>query len=155
MDEGAQKQEIHNEKVVRSLQGKNFSLLRENNLQRLQSKQEVSTEVDWMKQQQSLKVIKDMTKKIRSKERRDAESRWWVSVLLAADCEKAWIHTGWEDTLQKWFQWWEMKKNDEKVKMEEMHQHKVAQLIKSAEGSESLLHKIPKPTAWRTKLTFW
>ena len=34
-------------------------------------------------------------------------------------------------------------------KMEEMHQHKVAQMIKSAEGSAGLLHKITKPTAWK------
>ena len=33
--------------------------------------------------------------------------------------------------------------------MEERHQHKVAQMIKSAEGSAGLLHKITKPTAWR------
>ena len=34
--------------------------------------------------------------------------------------------------------------------MEEMQQHKVAQMIKSAEGSAGLLHKISKPTAgWR------
>ena len=44
-------------------------------------------------------IMKDLIKKIRSKGRMDAESRWWVSELLAADCEKAWIHTtGWEDT---------------------------------------------------------
>ena len=44
-----------------------------------------------------------------------------------------------------------MKKGDEdeKKKMEEMHQHKVTQMIKSAEGSAGLLHKITKPTAWR------
>ena len=53
---------------------------------------------------------------------------------MAADCEQAWIHTGWEDTVQKCYNWLEkMKKKDEKVKMEEMHQHKVAQMIKSAE----------------------
>ena len=80
----------------------------------------------------------------------DAENRWWVSELLAADCEKAWIHTGWEDTLQKWYNLLnEMKKKDEKEKMEEMHQHKVAQKIKSAEGSAGLLHKISKLTTWR------
>ena len=33
--------------------------------------------------------------------------------------------------------------------MEEMHQHKVAQMIASAEGSAGLLHNISKPTAWR------
>ena len=36
--------------------------------------------------------MKDMTKKIRSKERMDAHNRWWVADLLAADCEKAWLH---------------------------------------------------------------
>ena len=72
------------------------------------------------------------------------------SELLAADCEKAWIHTGWEDTMQKWYNWLEeMKWKDEKENMEHMRQHKVAQMIKSAEGSAGLLHKISKPTAWR------
>ena len=33
--------------------------------------------------------------------------------------------------------------------MEEMHQQKVAQMIKSAEGSAGLLHKISKLSAWR------
>ena len=32
--------------------------------------------------------------------------------------------------------------------MEEMHQHKVAQMTMSAEGSVGLLHKITKPTPW-------
>ena len=41
-----------------------------------------------------------------------------VSELLAADCEKAWIHTGWEDTMQKRYMWLEeMKKRDDKGKM--------------------------------------
>ena len=30
-----------------------------------------------------------------------------------------------------------------------MHQHRVNQMIKSAEGSAGLLHKITKPPAWR------
>ena len=33
--------------------------------------------------------------------------------------------------------------------MEEMHQHKVAQMTESAEVSVGLLHKISTPTAWR------
>ena len=33
--------------------------------------------------------------------------------------------------------------------MDEMHQHKVAQVIPSAEGSAELLHRIAKPTLWR------
>ena len=40
-------------------------------------------------------------------------------------------------------------KEDEKKKMEEMHQQKVTQMIKSAEGSAGLLHKSTKPTARR------
>ena len=56
------------------------------------NKQEESAEEEEMKQQQRMKIMKDLTKKIRSKGRMDAESRWWVTALLAADCEKAWIH---------------------------------------------------------------
>ena len=37
----------------------------------------------------------------------------------------------------------------EKEKMEEKHQRKVEKMIKSAEGSAGLLHKITKPTMWR------
>ena len=89
-------------------------------------------------------------KEIRSKGRMDAKNRWWVSELLAKDCEKAWVHTGWEDTMQKWYEWLEYrKKKDEKEKMEEMHQRKVEKMIKSAEGSAGLLQKITKPTMWR------
>ena len=40
-------------------------------------------------------------------------------------------------------------KKDEKEKMDEMHQQKVEQMIKSAEGSAGLLHRITKPTPWR------
>ena len=47
--------------------------------------------------------------------------------------------------MQRWFNWLEeKKKKDEKEKMEEMHQHKVAQMIKSAEGSAG--HR-----SWREK----
>ena len=42
-----------------------------------------------------------------------------------------------------------LKKEDEKKKVEEMHQQKVEQMIKSAEGSAGLLHKITKPTPRR------
>ena len=69
-------------------------------------------------------------------------SRWSVSELLAADCEKAWIHTGWEDTMQEWYKWLEEMKKRTRKKKEDMYQCKVAQMIKSAEGSAGLLHKI-------------
>ena len=52
----------------------------------------------------------------------------------------------------EWYEWLdEMKKRDEKGKMEELHQHKVAQMIESAEGSAGLLHKVSKLTAWRVE----
>ena len=44
-----------------------------------------------MKRQKRMKLVKDMSKKIRSKGRMDASNSWWVSDLLAADCEKAWL----------------------------------------------------------------
>ena len=74
-----------------------FALFREY-LQRLQSKQEDPVEEEEMNQQQRIKIMEDLTKKIRSKGRMDAESQWWVT-----DCEKAWIHPGWNDTMQKWY----------------------------------------------------
>ena len=41
--------------------------------------------------------------------------------------------------MQKWYDWLkDMKKKDEKEKMKEMHQQKVAQMINSAEGSAGL-----------------
>ena len=50
-----------------------FALFRLCNLQRLLCKQEVSTEVEGMNQQQSMKIMKDLMKKIISKGRLDAE----------------------------------------------------------------------------------
>ena len=96
-----------------------------------------------------MKIMKDMTRKIRSKGRMEAENRWWIAELLAADCEKAWLHPEEEETMQKWYIWLENEKEDDNRKMEELHQQRVNQMIKSAEGSAGLLHKITEPTAWR------
>ena len=97
MEAGAQKQEIQNRKGARRLLGKNLRFV-----QRVQLAAAA-------KQAEGVggrrRDIKDLTKKIRSKGRMDAESRWWVTELLAADCEKAWIHPGWEETMQKWYEW--------------------------------------------------
>ena len=72
-----------------------FSWFREYDLQRLQR----------------MNITKDMAKKITAKGRMDANSSGWVSELLAADCEKAWLQTGWEHTMQKRYDWLrEMKK---------------------------------------------
>ena len=70
-------------------------------MQRLQSKEEEQTEEEEIKQQQRMAIMKYLKKKIRSKGNMDAQNRWWVAEMLAKDCEKAWTHTGWEDTMQK------------------------------------------------------
>ena len=122
---------------------------REYNLQRLQSMQEESNgrRRDEAAANDGYYEGYDEEDQIK---RMDAEIQWLVDELLAADCEKAWIHARWEDTMQKWYMWLEkMKKEDEKKKMEDMHQQKVTQMIKIAEGSAGLLHKSTGPTAWR------
>ena len=53
-----------------------FALFRECNLQRLHSRHEESTEGEELKRQERMKIVKDMTKKIRSRGRMDAETRW-------------------------------------------------------------------------------
>ena len=79
-------------------------------------------EEEEMKQQQRMQ---DMTVKITAKGRMDASNCWWVSELLGADCEKAWLHARFEDTMQNWYDWLGyMKKKDEVKKMEEDHQKK-------------------------------
>ena len=64
------------------------TLFRDYNLQRLQSMHEDWTEGEEMKRQQRMKVMKDMTKKIRSKGRMYASSSWWDSELSVADLRK-------------------------------------------------------------------
>ena len=96
-----------------------------------------------MKQQQRMKIMNDLTKKIRSKGRVDAENRWRVAELVAESVDTSRMG----NTIQKWYVWSEKMKKTEQ--MEVRHQQKVVQMIKSAEGSAGLLHKITKPTAWR------
>ena len=101
------------------------SFFREYNLQRLQCREGVSAEEEELKQQKRMEIMKNLTRKIRSKGMMDAENRWWVVELLAEDCERAWIHPGWEDMMRKWYEWLEWKKkNDEKEQMKDMHQQK-------------------------------
>ena len=116
MEEYAEKRDIKLESGEK-IAGREFSLFREYNLQRLQSKQEELTEEEEMKQQQRMAIMKDLEKKIKSRGSMDAKNRWWVSEMLAKDCEKAWAHTGWEDIMQKWYEWLEhVEKKDEKRK---------------------------------------
>ena len=78
----------------------------EYNLQRKQSMQAGSTKEEEMKQQQSMKAMKDMKRETKAKGRVDASSGWWVCELLAADCEKAWLHF-WDGNIlcRKWYDW--------------------------------------------------
>ena len=73
-----------------------------------------------MRQQQRMANMKGLKTNIRSTGSTDPQNRWWVAEMLAKSCEKAWARTGWEDTMQKWYEWLEhMKEKDEKGKMEE------------------------------------
>ena len=56
-------------------------------------------------EKQRMVNMKDLSRKIRAKGRVDAKGRYWVSELLAVDCEKAWIYPGWEEPMQKWYDW--------------------------------------------------
>ena len=97
---GAQKQERQNKKVERRLLGQNLRLVQRTQLAAT-ARQAGGVGGRRGRDESAAVIMKDLTKKIRSKGRMDAESRWWVSELLAADCEKAWIHPGCEDTMQK------------------------------------------------------
>ena len=91
-----------------------FSLLGAYHVQRLQGKQEEQTVEE---QHQIMATMRDLIKKIRSKGSMDAQNRWCVAELPAKWCEKAWTHSGREDTMQNWYEWLEyMKKKDEKEK---------------------------------------
>ena len=69
------------------------------------------------KQQQRMAIMKDLTKKIRSKGSMPKIVGWSWSCLRRIDCVKAWTHTRWEDTMQKWCEWLEYRKEkDEKEK---------------------------------------
>ena len=61
-------------------------------------------------------TMTDLLKEIRSNGISDAKNRWWVAEILATDCEKAWTHAGWEDTMLKWYEWlaYTKKKGEEK-----------------------------------------
>ena len=80
-------------------------MFRDYNLQRLQIKQEEQTEEEEMKQQQRMTIMKDLIKNLISKGSKDAQNRWL----------HAWTDTGWEDAMQKWYEWLEeTKMRDEK-----------------------------------------
>ena len=64
-EEGAQKHKIQQKKWREDCWARVFSLCREFNLQRLQSKQDESTEEEEMKQQQRMMIMKDLIKNIR------------------------------------------------------------------------------------------
>ena len=53
--------------------------------------------------------------------------------------------------MQRWYYWLqEMKNRYEEKRKEEEHHKLVGRMIASAEGGAGLLHKITKPTAWRS-----
>ena len=80
------------EKIAGQVFSPGFSVFR--------SMHEDSAEEEKVKRQQRMDILKDMTKKIRPKGRLDADSRWLVTELLAADCEKAWLNLVEEETIK-------------------------------------------------------
>ena len=72
--------------------------------------------------------MKDLMKKNQIERKDGCQNRWWVSELLAKDCEEAWIHAGWEDEKKKW--------------RRRISERWIIYMIKSAEGSDGILHKI-------------
>ena len=75
--------------------------------------QEGQTGKEEMRQQQTMKVMDDITKENRLKGRMDAIHSWWLIELLAADCEKALLHPGWEDTFLRWYECEEKRQSKE------------------------------------------
>ena len=106
MEKGAQKQELQNKNVGRRLLGKIFLFV--SRIQLAASTKQAGG-VNGRRREEAAAKNSDYerSRKIRSKRRMDAENRWWVSESLAEDCEKVWIRTGWEDTLQRWYNWLE------------------------------------------------
>ena len=95
-EKGAQKQEIQSKKVVRRLLGKKFLFVWRI---QLAPSAEQAGGVNGRGRDEAAAKNGDY-------ERSDKDSE-----LLAADCEKAWIHTGREDTMQQWYNWLEVEQS--------------------------------------------
>ena len=78
----------------------------------------------------------------------DAQSSWWISELLAAECKKAWCHPEWDTAMHQWYNWLHERKKDEEQRRAEERQKLASRFISSAEGA-GFLHRITKPTARR------
>ena len=63
-----------------------------------------------MKWQQRMTIMNDEEVQIKRKD----GCRWWVAELLAADCEKAWLNPGEEETMQQWYAWLEKMEKEDK-----------------------------------------
>ena len=96
-----------------------FSWFKEYDLLRKQGMQESQTGKEKMRQQHRMTVMTHMASKINSKSRVGASSSWSVSELLVADCQQAWLHPGWEDTMLRWYKGlYEVKQKDWGKRME-------------------------------------
>ena len=93
-------QQTQNKKVVRRLLDKNFSLFREYNLQRRQSKQEElgRRRDDVVTKNDNYEGFDEENQIKRKCGRWKSMIGYWVTVC---NREKAWSHAGWEDTIRK------------------------------------------------------
>ena len=68
-------------------------------------------------------------------------NRWWVSELLAADCDEVCLNQEGEVTMQQWYKWVQAnKEKNEKESMEEEHRQLVEKMKTRAEGGAAFLH---------------
>ena len=68
------------------------------------------------------------------------KNSWWVCDLLAADCEKVWLHQGWEKYNAAVVRLLQGKKKDEKKRMKEERQKLVGRMMSSAKKEQAFLH---------------
>ena len=72
----------------------------------------------------------------------DANNSWWVSELLPAACQEAWLHPGLEDTMLQWSIWLcEFEKKDEGKWMEVEHQNLVSRMNSVGDGRYKLAQR--------------
>ena len=107
-----------------------------------------------MRQQQRMEVMKDIARKTRAKGRMYANNRSWVSEMLAADCERASLHAGWEDDMQKWYDGLhELRRRMKSRRWNKNTRRTSVKLPKRADGSAGLLHRTR--TRSRSGRPFW
>ena len=116
-----------------------FSWFGEYELQRKKGMKESQTEKEEMRQQQRMKVMMDMTRKINA-----TRAEWTRKTVgrpvsaCATHCKKALLHPEWGITVRRWYTWlFELKKKDEEKRMEVEHPKLVGRMLRSVQDHEA------------------